>query len=531
MKKIILSLVLAFCFLAGSSQQPPPIAQRSGPSVTVADYNLFALRNFRGPVFADTAAANAANALDSCGRTIYTYNVASLWVRQCSPKRWVKMLMPVDTLMQWWGMKGDLSTDPTKNFIGTLDSTDLVFKTTGREQMRLSAAGVLEIGRPVSIIDPLGVSATFISKSTLGGVVIQGGDVWWNIAHTGETAVMYGLDGEVKMGAYSNNSLSFEVNNLTKMQLNTSGQLFLPGPISNMNDFSPDSLGSPIYFRWGEINSFGTINSRCLTYSTDDRVLLSVGGIKVLVAGINHGTGGVPSPYGAIGTYTNNIFIIKANNQPVMIFDSTGVVGLGTQFATYPFTPDAKFQVENIIGQQTVDYTVFHADDSLSSFVTTSADRVSVIAKIVNTSTRLTGGHNLYNYGAYISASGAQFNYALLVNNGSVGINNLTPTSRFDLKASFAGAISTIVTTTTLDDTYFTVLVNANSGAVTVNLPSAATCPGRIYTAKKIDASANAVTLDGFGSETIDGSTTVATITQYAAFRIQSDGINWYKLQ
>jgi hypothetical protein len=69
--------------------------------------------------------------------------------------------------------------------------------------------------------------------------------------------------------------------------------------------------------------------------------------------------------------------------------------------------------------------------------------------------------------------------------------------------------------------------VDATAAAVVANLPTAVGCKGRHLTIKKVDASANAVTLDGSGSETIDGAATLATTTQWGAFTIASDGANW----
>ena len=57
---------------------------------------------------------------------------------------------------------------------------------------------------------------------------------------------------------------------------------------------------------------------------------------------------------------------------------------------------------------------------------------------------------------------------------------------------------------------------NAVGGAMTVNLP-AAIGKGRLVTIKKIDSSANAVTIDGSGSETIDDATTLVLLNQYDA--------------
>lgn len=71
------------------------------------------------------------------------------------------------------------------------------------------------------------------------------------------------------------------------------------------------------------------------------------------------------------------------------------------------------------------------------------------------------------------------------------------------------------------------VRVDATSGAVTMTLETAVGCDGRIHRFKKIDASANAMTLDGAGAETIDGAATKATTTQYVSFTLMSNGVGW----
>lgn len=69
------------------------------------------------------------------------------------------------------------------------------------------------------------------------------------------------------------------------------------------------------------------------------------------------------------------------------------------------------------------------------------------------------------------------------------------------------------------------ILVDATSGAITVNL--ATPVDGTQITIKKIDASANTVTIDGNGN-TIDGSATQTIGTQYTALKLAADGNNWF---
>jgi hypothetical protein len=73
------------------------------------------------------------------------------------------------------------------------------------------------------------------------------------------------------------------------------------------------------------------------------------------------------------------------------------------------------------------------------------------------------------------------------------------------------------------------VLVDATGGTVVLTLPSAIGQHKRL-TIKKIDSSANAVTLTPVLSQTIDGAGTLALTTQWQIAAIASDNANWFIL-
>ncbi len=66
------------------------------------------------------------------------------------------------------------------------------------------------------------------------------------------------------------------------------------------------------------------------------------------------------------------------------------------------------------------------------------------------------------------------------------------------------------------------------ASADTVFLPTAVGIGGRIYTIKKVDAAANAVTVRASGAELIDGANTYALASQYKYVVIQSNGTQWF---
>jgi len=89
-------------------------------------------------------------------------------------------------------------------------------------------------------------------------------------------------------------------------------------------------------------------------------------------------------------------------------------------------------------------------------------------------------------------------------------------------------AIATVSANTTLNTTHYTVLVNAATAGITITLPAVASNSGRVYTIKKIDSSANTVTIDGSGTEKIDGANTATLSAQWNSRTIHCDGSAWY---
>lgn len=69
--------------------------------------------------------------------------------------------------------------------------------------------------------------------------------------------------------------------------------------------------------------------------------------------------------------------------------------------------------------------------------------------------------------------------------------------------------------------------VDASAGPATITLPAAAAAIGRCLTVKKIDASANAVTVAAQATELIDGAGSQPIPAQYGVLRVISDGTNW----
>jgi hypothetical protein len=82
--------------------------------------------------------------------------------------------------------------------------------------------------------------------------------------------------------------------------------------------------------------------------------------------------------------------------------------------------------------------------------------------------------------------------------------------------------------TITTDDS--TIIADATAGSITITLPPAASAAEFKFDIKKKDSSANTVTIDADGAETIDGAATYVITIQYQSVTIQSDGTDWWVL-
>lgn len=110
--------------------------------------------------------------------------------------------------------------------------------------------------------------------------------------------------------------------------------------------------------------------------------------------------------------------------------------------------------------------------------------------------------------------------------------DNISWTNATSVVLSWINDLSNVVTWTntiySVTNNNATILVNHPSAPFGVLLPSASTVVGQQYQIKKIDSSANAVTVSTTSSQTIDGNLTYSLATIYKSVTLQSDGSNYY---
>jgi hypothetical protein len=113
-------------------------------------------------------------------------------------------------------------------------------------------------------------------------------------------------------------------------------------------------------------------------------------------------------------------------------------------------------------------------------------------------------------------------------NDGSLKAYRPTATQTLVSDGGFKADVDAKTANYTVTEADYAVAVSAASGAVTVSLPAASASENQIVIVKKTDATVNAVTVDGSGSETIDGQTTFILAMQYEAVTLQCDGTGWH---
>lgn len=118
----------------------------------------------------------------------------------------------------------------------------------------------------------------------------------------------------------------------------------------------------------------------------------------------------------------------------------------------------------------------------------------------------------------------------------SVGTGTTQLSVRHDIKLSgslyMTGSIIHSVNTVTGNFEGFNegeiLLADATNAALTITLPNAAVVNKEKRIIKKIDTTANAVTIEGSGSQTIDGELNITITQPYASYTMLASGSSWF---
>lgn len=233
------------------------------------------------------------------------------------------------------------------------------------------------------------------------------------------------------------------------------------------------------------------VNDRCVELRVSDNSLTDEGTYFLLTGGGQ--TGGYTSMTSSdVAVSTSHSYIKKAIADPSAGFDSgtladgksgqhltievTEVTGSGT----WTLTPTTATGFSSILFNAVGDYvTLIYIDDSVGWIIASKS----------------------------LTSDGLS---------GAVSSSDIDP----DIRTVTASSYSVVSS-----DTY--IACDATSNTVTINLLAASVDPKKILSVKKTDSGSNACTLDGSGSETIDGDTTFDLLSEDESVTITTDGTEW----
>jgi len=110
-----------------------------------------------------------------------------------------------------------------------------------------------------------------------------------------------------------------------------------------------------------------------------------------------------------------------------------------------------------------------------------------------------------------------------------VAVGTSAPTSQLHVFGSTARLMASVSSNTAAGNVS-TYLADSTAGTIAITLPTAASCPGRVYTVKKIVAG-NTVNVTPNGAELIDGSNSPQALTsQWSKVTVQSNGTSWFTI-
>ncbi|MFV5703879.1 hypothetical protein ACM55F_18655 [Flavobacterium sp. XS2P12] len=104
-----------------------------------------------------------------------------------------------------------------------------------------------------------------------------------------------------------------------------------------------------------------------------------------------------------------------------------------------------------------------------------------------------------------------------------VGINTITPQSTFEVNGSVGQKVTTVTTSTSLDENHSIIVCNNGSTAINLTLPTVTSCTGRIYIIKREVTSNANVTLIG----TINGGANFILENAGDSVMLFSNGTEW----
>lgn len=491
------------------------------------------------PRLSDTASINSLNPPD--GMIIYLNADNSLRLR--SNGYW-KKIADLSEASANWSLKGNTGTNPSTNFLGTIDGKPLVIRTNNVEQLRIDTSGNVGIGtnNPTA---KLNVDGTVKFENLASGstelqvlVLNADGSVYKRTmspsAFTNAIRAINGIQKQT-LSITAGASTSHDSVTVTSTSADSTIALYLPvqdgssasKPYGFLTKADWDKIQSAIQtITIGAVASASDVKGATVTTSGTGREIVLHPADATNPGIVTAGT----QTFGGNKTFADSVTV----NDPLTLnsvatnssSDSVLVINNGVvqkrKVSEAAFGNAIRSINANRDTAQRIVFTGAGTDLSISTNGTDSirlnVPSASTSARgVVTTAAQTFGGNKTFQDSVAAAAT---------MKVGGTGNANST----VQVAGSISMAIRTITANTTVDATDNTVLVNTTSSALTITLPSASGISGRIYTIKKIGSGGidRELTINPAGSSTIDGGSTYIIYNDYTYVTLQTDGTNWY---
>ena len=426
-----------------------------------------------------------------------------------------------------WRLTGNAGTDGgTTNFVGTTDAQDLVLKTNGTEIARFGTTP----NHSISLHDNNNVSSGFHSLAigvytqATGYSSFSGGD---SAAATGDVSFAFGTSSQATAqdavaiaSSVANGEQSFSVSSsvangygsFAAAQGTANGASSFAAIKGKTNgDYSVafgDGIESQSYFEYslGNFNKLYTPIDP-IAFNPADR-LFTIGN------GINTATRNNALTLWKDGRSMWNGDIAKANTW-------IGVNGTNPQNFINVTTQTGSLAAISTEHTTSGNYAVLGSNAGNSGLVINNTKQFAFTTTAGTTSTALGATTTVANYS----------NTGFLFGGGGAA------TSTLDVAGSFSLPVVIVAASTTVTDTNCSIECNNGATAITLTLPAAATCRGRIYMVHSNAGSTGTVTITPSGGQiqalagTLGATTSISALGSYGQHVwFQSDGTNWVRI-
>lgn len=214
---------------------------------------------------------------------------------------------------------------------------------------------------------------------------------------------------------------------------------------------------------------------------------------------------------------------------------STSVLTTGTLPATAGGTGNASFAVGDLLYASTTTALSKLADVATGNALISGGVGVAPSYGKIGLTTHVSGTLPIANGGTALTTTptngqlliGNGTNYTLATLTQGTGISVTNASGAITIANSNTLFWSSKTAAYTITSSDFIVFASAASGAYSVTLPTAVGASGKNYIIKKIDNSANVVTVATTSSQTIDGQPNYLLSLQWNGVNVVSDGVNW----